>query len=133
MTSVEYDYQVGLKVSFTREEAFALIDLAKMHYDQECVAAGLVINEQHSTWGSGKENGFLARLTLFSKPLDKEVRVVWPFHNFDVTLKILEQRRYLKGRQLAVCDRLWLDMNNACDLISDRYKLLTANYAEVDQ
>ena len=81
---IEFSYEVKATVTFTRKEYEFLIEAAKSHYDEVCKAAGLAIGEQDS-----KENGFLAQLRLF--PTDKAfTKVVWPFRNFDISMKILE-------------------------------------------
>jgi hypothetical protein len=77
-----FHYDVELEVSFTIEEASALCELAKLHYDDTCRAAGMLISD------GAQKNGFLARLTMFPP---RSLTVNWTFDKFDLTAKILEQ------------------------------------------
>jgi hypothetical protein len=122
----EFAYRVEATVTFTREERRALIVLAKLHYDQTCVAAGLKIDEEHPKWGVGRVNGFLAQLDMFTDG-DRwsPTKVTWPFGNFDITLKILEMRRFApSGTERAICERLWDQLQTVCDRINEEYKRL---------
>jgi hypothetical protein len=107
------------------------VELAKLHYDCVCVMAGCKIGDE-TKFGTARENGFLAQLLLRSKPLDRKIDVVWPFRNFDTSLKIMEQRDRMHGTsQYRVLDNLWHAMHTACDLISEKYEDLTVNCAKV--
>ena len=77
-----FHYDVELEVSFTVEEAKALCALAKLHYDDTCRAAGMLISD------GAQKNGFLAQLMMFQL---RRLTVTWAFHKFDLTAKILEQ------------------------------------------
>jgi hypothetical protein len=77
-----FHYDVELEVSFTIEEASALCELAKLHYDDTCRAAGMLISD------GAQKNGFLAQLMMFQS---RRLTVTWAFHKFDLTAKILEQ------------------------------------------
>jgi hypothetical protein len=77
-----FHYDVELEVSFTAEEASALCELAKLHYDDTCRAAGMLISD------GAQKNGFLAQLMMFQL---RRLTVTWAFHKFDLTAKILEQ------------------------------------------
>jgi hypothetical protein len=77
-----FQYDVELEVSFTIEEAAALCELAKLHYDDTCRAAGMLISD------GAQKNGFLTHLMMFPP---RSLTVNWDFRKFDLTAKILEQ------------------------------------------
>lgn len=125
-------YVVEAEVTFTRQEAEALVRLAKMHYDVTCVAAGVKIGEE-SKFGPGLENGFLAQLLMF------RLNPVWPFRNFDITLKILEQRSMLYAslshRDEAAARKLFeplnVKMHSICDVLNAEYARMDAHGEKV--
>jgi hypothetical protein len=77
-----FHYKVELEVSFTAEEASALVELSQLHYDDTCRAAGMLISD------GAQKNGFLTHLMMFPP---NSLTVTWDFHKFDLTAKILEQ------------------------------------------
>lgn len=94
MTFLEFEYKVLSRVRFTKAEYTLLITLAQGHYDSTCLAAGLGIGEQ-VRGHTGLRNGFIAQLKLFpTTPQYSDV--TWSWSEFDLTMKVLEQRTYLK-------------------------------------
>jgi hypothetical protein len=118
-----FQYRVELEVSFTMEEAKALCELAKLHYDDTCRAAGCRIGDVVGTVRQGK-NGFLAQLTLLPP---RSLMATWKFHEFDLTAKILER---LPGALRSDSDRwqvltaLPSKMHDAMTAISKEYDRL---------
>ena len=126
-------YIVEAGVTFTRVEAKALVDLAKMHYDCTCVSAGLKSGEV-GKFGRAMQNGFLAQLLMF------KTTVIWPFRNFDITLKILEQRTLLyhgimDKAELAAAKKLLeplnVKLNSICDALNAEYVRMDVHGKEV--
>ena len=124
----KFSYEVKATVVFTRSECHDLVKLAKVHYDAVCVEAGLKRGESHYKVGVADKNGFLAQMLMFSKPLDLEVVATWPFANFDITLKILEQRDMLRhtanNERMRRYDGLWARIHEVCDGINAEWKRL---------
>lgn len=124
----KFNYDVKATVAFTRAECHDLVELAKTHYDATCVEAGLKRGESHRKVGVADKNGFLAQLLMCSKPLDTEVTATWPFSNFDITLKILEQRGMLRHKggneRMRRYDALWARMCEVCDGINTEWRRL---------
>jgi hypothetical protein len=85
-----YTYKVSAEVKFTKQETELLVELAKGHYDGACKLAGCAIGAD-----GARENGFIAQLVLFPSKLP----IVWAFREFDLTMKVLEQRRYLNDTE----------------------------------
>lgn len=127
-----FNYHVEAEVTFTKEEYLTLIALAKLHYDATCIEAGLKRDEYHKKLGSlARGNGFLALLEIFPTT-DEYTTVIWPTRNFDITMKILEQRSMIalgspdeeRQRQRAICDKVAADISKVWGSINREYKRL---------
>lgn len=127
----KFQHEVRAEVTFTKEEYEFLIELAKLHYDNTCREAGLLIGEVHQHEPSmfsypveATRNGFLAQLKLF--PTTPEyTAVIWPFSHFDITMKILEQRDYLP-KQLDLANKIASDIMRVLRGINEEYKRLNS-------
>jgi hypothetical protein len=113
-----FQYRVELEVSFTVEEAKALCALAKLHYDDMCRAAGMLISD------GAQKNGFLWQLTTCPP---HSLTATWKFHEFDLTAKILEQLSSTVSTthgQWQVLTALPSKMHDAMTAISKEYDRL---------
>jgi hypothetical protein len=126
---VKFAYTVEAEVTFTKEEYLLLIELAKMHYDYTCQNAGLKGGEYHpKRCSESRENGFLVQLEMF--PTTPEyTTTVWPFRNFDITMKILEQRHMMSYSSTEILNRIFVEISKIMHQIQDEHMALCRRQA----